>query len=81
MVAQLTGDGDMMNIMDDVTFGNYAVNVAKECAKYAHCEYSNGTLFVDCCSPREASAIQTAFECNGIGVIVTAGAEYSFDFI
>jgi hypothetical protein len=81
MVAQLTGGGDMMNVMDDITFGNYALNVARDCAKYASAEYVNGTLFVAGCSYREASAIQQAFECNGINVVVTEGDEHSFDFV
>jgi len=71
----------MMYVMDDITFGNYALNVAKDCAKYASAEYFNGTLFVAGCSHSEASAIQMAFECNGINVVVTEGDEHSFDFV
>ena len=68
-------------IMDNAQFAIYAQDVAKQSAPLAEVEYFNGSLFVTGCSPREASKIQTAFECNGVGVIVTPGAEYSFDFI
>jgi hypothetical protein len=55
--------------------------VAKQSAPMAAAEYYNGTLFVTGCTPREASKIQNAFEFIGVGVIVTPGAEYSFDFV
>lgn len=71
----------MLNVMDNATFGDYAMNVAKQAAPYAASDYYNGTLFVTGCTPREASKIQTAFEYNGVGVIVTPGTEYSFDFV
>jgi hypothetical protein len=70
-----------INVMDEIAFGSFALDVARDCAKYATSEYYNGTLFVAGCSPREASMMQTAFECQGIGVVVISGAEYSFDFI
>lgn len=71
----------MRYVMDDVAFASYAIDVAKQTAPYAQVEYFNGTLFVAGCTPREASLIQTKFECNGIGVCVTPGTEYSFDFV
>ena len=71
----------MINVMDDVAFGVYAYDVAKQAAPLAEIEYFNGTLFVTGCTPREASKMQTAFECNGVGVVVTPGTEYSFDFV
>ena len=67
--------------MDSTQFGIYAIEVAKQSAPMAASEYFNGTLFVAGCTPREASKIQTAFEAIGAGVIVTPGAEYSFDFV
>ena len=67
--------------MNSEQFGIYAQEVAKQSAPMASAEYFNGTLFVTGCTPREASKMQTAFECNGVAVIVTPGAEYSFDFI
>lgn len=71
----------MMYVMDDIAFGTFALDVAKDAAPFSEAEYYNGTLFVKGCSPREASKMQSAFECNGIGVIVTPGNEYSFDFV
>jgi hypothetical protein len=68
-------------VTDEAQFAVYANNVAQQAAPMATVEYFNGTLFVAGCTPREASKMQTAFECNGIGVIVTPGAEYSFDFV
>ena len=42
----------------------------------------NGTLFVQGCTAREATKLQTVFENNGVGVIVTPSTtEYSFDFV
>jgi enamine deaminase RidA (YjgF/YER057c/UK114 family) len=70
-----------MYVMDETQFAIYANNVANQAAPMAAAEYFNGTLFVSGCTPREASKMQTAFECNGISVIVTPGAEYSFDFV
>lgn len=67
--------------MDSTQFAIYAQEVAKQSAPMSSAEYFNGTLFVTGCTPREASKIQTAFEYIGVGVIVTPGAEYSFDFI
>ena len=67
--------------MNSEQFGIYAQEVAKQSAPMANAEYFNGTLFVAGCTPREASKMQTVFECNGVAVIVTPGAEYSFDFI
>lgn len=71
----------MINMMNDAAFGRYVMLVASEAAPYAAHEYTNGTLFVNGCTPREASKMQTAFECNGVGVMVTPGEEYSFDFV
>jgi hypothetical protein len=68
-------------LMNETQFANYANDVATQAAPLAASEYFNGTLFVAGCTSREASKIQTAFETNGIGVIVTPGAEYSFDFV
>ena len=70
-----------INVMDEIAFGSFALDVARDCAKYATAEYFNGTLFVAGCSHREASAIQMAFECNGINVVVTEGDEHIFDFV
>jgi hypothetical protein len=67
--------------MDETQFGIYVHDVAKQSAPMAAAEYFNGTLFVTGCTPREASKIQNAFEFIGVGVIVTPGAEYSFDFV
>ena len=67
--------------MNSEQFGVYTLEVAKQSAPMASAEYFNGTLFVAGCTPREASKIQTAFECSGLGVVVTPGAEYSFDFV
>ena len=45
-------------------------------------EFFNNTLFIAGCTPREASRMQDAFECEGVGVVVTPGEyEYSFDFV
>jgi O-glycosyl hydrolase len=71
----------MLNVMDVIAFGSYALDVAKQAAPLAETEYFNGTLFVTGCTPREASKMQTAFECSGVGVVVTPGTEYSFDFV
>ena len=67
--------------MDSTQFANYALDAAKQSAPMASAEYFNGTLFVTGCTPREASKIQNAFEFIGVGVIVTPGSEYSFDFV
>lgn len=67
--------------MNSEQFGIYALEVAKQSAPMASAEYFNGTLFVAGCTPREASKIQTAFEFKGVGVCVTPGSEYSFDFV
>jgi hypothetical protein len=71
----------MLNVMDETSFEQYAYNVAKQAAPYAEIEYFNGTLYVTGCTAREASKMQTAFSCSGVGVIVTPGTEYSFDFV
>ena len=71
----------MVNVMDDATFGDYAMTVAKQAAPLAEIEYFNGTLYVTGCTAREAAKMQTAFSCNGVGVVVTPGTEYSFDFV
>ena len=71
----------MLNVMDDTAFEQYAYDVAKQASPYAEIEYFNGTLYVKGCTAREASKMQTAFEYGGVGVIVTPGTEYSFDFV
>ena len=72
----------MLHVMDDATFSTYVYNVARKCAPYSPIEFFNGSLFIAGCTPREASRMQNAFECEGVGVIVTPGTyEYSFDFV
>jgi hypothetical protein len=68
-------------MFDTETFHKYVLIIAQRSAPYASSEYYNGTLFVAGCNAREASKIQTEFECVGLGVVVTPGDEYSFDFI
>jgi hypothetical protein len=69
------------NTMNSEQFAIYAIEVAKQSAPMTTAEFFNGSLFVAGCTPREASKIQTAFELIGVGVIVTPGTEYSFDFV
>lgn len=62
-------------------FDTYAVKVAKQLAPTATAEMFNGTLFVEGCTASEASKMQTMFGKLGLGVIVTPGNTYAFDFV
>jgi O-glycosyl hydrolase len=81
VLNQLLKGNKMLNVMDNLCFEQYVYDVAKQASPLAQIEYFNGTLFVTGCTAREASKMQTAFECSGVGVVVTPGTEYSFDFV
>lgn len=67
------------NIMQ---FDQWVIDSAnKFCISADAIEMCNGTLFVRGCTAREASRLQTVFEKCGVGVVVTPGNEYSFDFV
>jgi hypothetical protein len=63
-------------------FDQWVIDSAnKVCISADDVEMYNGTLFVTGCTAREAAKLQTVFEKSGVGVIVTPGTEYSFDFV
>ena len=64
-------------------FDQWATDAATTvCVEADAIEMFNGTLFVTGCTAREATKLQTVFENNGVGVVVTPSAtEYSFDFV
>ena len=68
-----------MNIMQ---FDQWVIDSAnKVCISADDVEMYNGTLFVTGCTAREAAKLQTVFSNSGVGVVVTPGTEYSFDFV
>ena len=71
----------MQYIMNNETFTKYVQNVAAQCAPYREIDTYDNALFVKNCTPREAAKMQSAFSCVGLGVIVTPGAEYTFEFV
>lgn len=72
-----------MNYFSSVMeFDQWALDCAnKVCISADDVEMYNGTLFVKGCTAREAAKLQTVFEKFGVGVVVTPGIEYSFDFV
>lgn len=64
-------------------FDQWATDAAASvCIEADAIEMFNGTLFVTGCTAREATKLQTVFENNGVGVVVTPSTtEYSFDFV
>lgn len=73
----------MSGILTLSEFDALVVRIAEQCCYNAtHIELYNGSLYVQGCTPANASRMQTKFADNGIGVIVTPGdVEYAFDFV
>jgi hypothetical protein len=71
----------MRHIMDNPTFNKFVHIIAQRYAPYCAIETNDNAVFVNGCTPHEATKMQSAFHSVGLSVIVTPGTEYTFEFV